>query len=319
MRPDTPLSAVVAAARAGRLVGLVDEHHHLSERVQHGEDLLEVALGGAQPLVAEVLEHHAGDADLARPAHGEVRLAGADAPGQQVAHGQRLGLAAPEQLGVLAQPGLRLLVPADVVQRTARLDELEEPEALLLDQLALRAGQVVAVDLLAVLHRQRHQVAQIDPRQTDGALRQGIRRQLRQRRERWQLACQRLQISVRLVARGQVDLDLGDVRRLDDQPVEVAQVLGDQYDGDVGAQDGRIGGPIEQADDRLRRSPTRAGSPRPAAPRTRRAPPRSRYGGAPGRPSRRARRGGGVRRAGSGRAARGPGGGPWASTSGTVA
>ena len=51
-----PGVAVAAAALAHRLVGLVDEDDHLPEGVQDGEDLLEVALGGAHPLLAEVLE-----------------------------------------------------------------------------------------------------------------------------------------------------------------------------------------------------------------------------------------------------------------------
>ena len=37
---------------AGHLVGLVHEHDDLAEGVEDGEDLLEVPLGGAHPLVA---------------------------------------------------------------------------------------------------------------------------------------------------------------------------------------------------------------------------------------------------------------------------
>ena len=74
--------AVAAFAAARRLVGLVHEHDHLAERTQDGEDLLQVRLGRADPAVAEVLEDHAGDAELARPALHQERLAGADAAGK---------------------------------------------------------------------------------------------------------------------------------------------------------------------------------------------------------------------------------------------
>ena len=66
-RARQPAVAVAALALARRLIGLVDEHDDLADRVQHREDLLEVRLGRADPPIAEVLEDDAGDAELARP------------------------------------------------------------------------------------------------------------------------------------------------------------------------------------------------------------------------------------------------------------
>ena len=130
--------AVAALALARRLIGFVDEHHDLAERAQHREDLLEVRLGRADPAIAEVLEDDARDAELARPALHEERLAGADAAGRSDSpSAARAARPCRSSVGVLAQPGLDRVVPGDVVERERRLDEIEQALALALDQLLL--------------------------------------------------------------------------------------------------------------------------------------------------------------------------------------
>ena len=78
-----------ALALAGGLVGLVHEDDHLPQRVQDGEDLLEVALGRADPAVAEVLELHHRHASLAGETFDQKGLAGADRAAKQVTHRHR--------------------------------------------------------------------------------------------------------------------------------------------------------------------------------------------------------------------------------------
>ena len=82
----------LAVAQGG--VGLVDDDHHRPERPQHGEHLLQVALRLADVLRAEVLQHHAGNADRAGVALGQIGLAGAHGAADQVAHRRRVELAA---------------------------------------------------------------------------------------------------------------------------------------------------------------------------------------------------------------------------------
>ena len=93
------------------------------------------------PAVAEVLEHHARDAKLARPALHDEGLARADAPGDQVPHRQRVQRAPPEQRRVLAQPRLHRLESGDVIERERRLDELEQPLTLALDHVLLDSAE----------------------------------------------------------------------------------------------------------------------------------------------------------------------------------
>ena len=109
--------AIAALALARRLIGLVDEHHHLADRLQHREDLLEVRLGGADPAIAEVLEDDARHAELARPALHEEGLAGADSPGNQIPHRQRVQRALAQQRRIVAQPGLDRVAAGEVIER----------------------------------------------------------------------------------------------------------------------------------------------------------------------------------------------------------
>src|SRR5712691_1760315 len=128
-----PLRAAVAQER----VGLVDDHRHRPHRLEQVEDLLEVSLGHALPLRAEVEELHAGDADLAREAGGEEGLAGPDRPRDQEAHRHHVALARLDCLRRLAQQLLRLPVAGHHVDGVLRLDELEQAVDLRLDDLLL--------------------------------------------------------------------------------------------------------------------------------------------------------------------------------------
>ena len=49
-------AVAVAVAAAEGAIALVDDHDDLADGLDHGEDPLEIALGGADPLRAEVLE-----------------------------------------------------------------------------------------------------------------------------------------------------------------------------------------------------------------------------------------------------------------------
>ena len=170
--------AVAAAALARHLVGLVHEDDDLPEGVEDREDLLEVALGGAHPLLAEVLQLDAGDPDLAGQALDEEGLAGADAAGEQVAHRDRHRAPALEEHRVLAQPGLGLDVAGDVVEGAGGLDELQPARRLLLDELLLHPREVGPGDPLAARERPLHQRADVNAGQADQLLGQDVARHL---------------------------------------------------------------------------------------------------------------------------------------------
>ena len=104
--------AIATLALAGRLIGFVDEDDDLSERVQDGEDLLQVRLGRADPAIAEVLEDDAGMPSS--PAQHCTRkvLPVPMRPADQISHRQRAQRATSQQLGVLAQPALTASCPA---------------------------------------------------------------------------------------------------------------------------------------------------------------------------------------------------------------
>ena len=82
MRPERPESPLPGIALAERLVGFVDEHHAAAERADQPEDLLEIALGGADPAIAEILELDHRHAGFAREAFDQEGLARADRAAQ---------------------------------------------------------------------------------------------------------------------------------------------------------------------------------------------------------------------------------------------
>ena len=148
-RADAGVAALVAIAE--HRVGLVDDHHDRAHRAHHAEHALEVALGLADVLAAEVLEHDRRDADRAGDAGREEALAGADRAAEQIAHRHGVELAALDQLGVVEQALLRGLVADDGVEPPLRLDELEHALRLALDQPLLELAEVVAIEPAAAL------------------------------------------------------------------------------------------------------------------------------------------------------------------------
>ena len=156
-RVDAPGQAAVAVAAltfAGSLIGFVDKDDDLSQRAQDGKDLFQVGFRRAHPAVAKILEYHARDAELARPALHEERLSGADAAADQVAHRQRAQRALAQELRVLAQPRLDGSHAGHVVHRERRFDEVEEALALALDQLFLDLAEPLRRDAFVVAERQ---------------------------------------------------------------------------------------------------------------------------------------------------------------------
>ena len=215
------------------------------------EDLLEVALGGAHPLLAEVLHLDAGDADLPGQALHEVGLAGPDPPGEEVAHRDRLGAAALQQDRVRAQPGLGLVVPRDVVEGARRLQELEAARRLLLDELLLHPREVGPGDPLAAGEGALHQGADRDPREPDQLVREDLALHLGGLLELRDVGDEVLHEGPDVFGRRERDADLGAVGALDQAAVEVGEVLGDEHRGHEGARDLGVRGPLLDLDEGL--------------------------------------------------------------------
>ena len=148
-REDAARRARVSArfAIAERRVGLVDDDDHRPHGPQHGEKLLEVALGLADVLRAEVAQLDAGNADRAGEAFGEVGLAGADGPADQVAHGRGVEPALGQQGRVVDQALLDAVVADEIIQGMRRLDELDQAARLPLDQALLERLEAARVKL----------------------------------------------------------------------------------------------------------------------------------------------------------------------------
>src|SRR6185436_6799965 len=101
------------------------------------EDLLEVAFGRAHPLGAEVLELDGGEAALLGEGLGDEGLAGAHRAGEEHAHRHAGGAPLADALGDQQQVALDLVHAAHHLEAELRLDELDEAEALALEDLAL--------------------------------------------------------------------------------------------------------------------------------------------------------------------------------------
>ena len=126
----------------------------------------------ADVLRPEVLQHHAGRADLAADALGEKRFPGPDRPADQIAHRQAVERSALEQRGVLAQPGLGRFVSDDGVERPLRLDELEQTVALPLDQQLLQLAEHFRVEPSSAFARRLHDDVEVGERDACGQRRQ---------------------------------------------------------------------------------------------------------------------------------------------------
>ena len=245
-RVDAPADAAVVAARvapAQGLVGLVDEDHGAAEGVDQAEDLFEVALGRADPFVAEVLQLHHRHPGLAGDALDEVGLAGADRAAQQVAHRQRLEVAGLPQRDVLADPGFDRVLAVDVVQRALGVDEFDQAAAFVLDQRLLGADQVgVGQRLVEVVARFQRR---LDRAERGPGERGGRHRQIGEGARRARIALgQHVERGAHLGGVRQRHARARGARVGDQQGVEVGEIGGDQEGGEVVFGQRRIAGPI---------------------------------------------------------------------------
>src|SRR5690606_32278225 len=129
--------AVALAVAPEAAIALVDDDDDLAHRLDDREDALEVRLRRADPLAPEVLELDRGEARLLHEGLGDERLAGPHRPGDQDAHRRAGAVALAHVLGDLEQLLLHLVDAADHREVVIGLDELDEAEALALDDLPL--------------------------------------------------------------------------------------------------------------------------------------------------------------------------------------
>src|SRR6185369_1402020 len=134
-RRRSPVAVTLLVAE--RAVALVDDDDHLTERLHDRQDLLEVALGRADPLAAEVLELDRREPGFFDERFGHEGFARPHRTGEKDSHGAPV---APSLANVFRDELkllLRLLDAAHDGEIVPRLDEFDEPEALPLDDLAL--------------------------------------------------------------------------------------------------------------------------------------------------------------------------------------
>ena len=241
-------AVALGAPVAERGVGLVDHDGDGVHRAQEREDLLEVPLGHALPLRAEVLELDHRDPDLARKGRDQERLAGPDRARDEVPHRHHVRPSGLDGLGGGAEVGLGLVVPGHEVERVVGLDELEEPVRLGLDELLLLVRQRLEREPALVLEHVGEDRAELDVPEPGRVLRQREVGDVRERVEPGAPVAGRFQKPpgerLALVEVGEVDLELGVVRALDKGAREVVEVLGDQDEGKIGPEEERVVGPL---------------------------------------------------------------------------
>gem|GEM_PF-6765142 len=164
---------------AYRGIGLIDNHRHRTELAQNGENSLDVRFGLPHVLASEVADGDAGDSDRARITSGKKGFPDTDRAADQIAHGNRVELALPNQLRVVRQAGLGRRVPGHHLQGMARLNEFDQAGALRLDQVFLQIGNAPIPggiqwlrpgwlgngSLLRLFRQQAHQVVEVGQRQ----------------------------------------------------------------------------------------------------------------------------------------------------------
>ena len=129
--------AWASGAHAAELgVGLVDEDHHLVQRLQHAPQPLEDHVGLAEPLAADVLQHQHRHVQFGGHGLEDERLAAADRPGHAGPGQAPLPAGAETRDQFLAEELLQLREADHVVERVGRLLELDDVLAELgLDEL----------------------------------------------------------------------------------------------------------------------------------------------------------------------------------------
>src|SRR5262245_15650380 len=109
--------------------------------MQNGEYLLEIRFRRSKPAISDILDYHTRHTQLAGPTLHDKRLAGPDAPRNEVSHGKRIDQTATQEFGVFTQPGLDGLVPRNLIEREWGFEKLQQTLTLALDQLFLHPHQ----------------------------------------------------------------------------------------------------------------------------------------------------------------------------------
>ena len=106
------------------------------------QDAVEVALGGADPLRSEVLELDGGKPALFGKRFRDERLSGAHRPGEEHSHRATVSATFADVLGDVEQLSFDLVEASHHLEAMGGPHELDEAEALALDDLVLDARQV---------------------------------------------------------------------------------------------------------------------------------------------------------------------------------
>src|SRR5689334_314283 len=122
---------------AERTVTFVDDHHHLTNRANDVQDLLEIAFSRAHPLRAEVFQLDRRQATLFRKRLGHESLSGAHWTSEQNSHRHTAGAPFANTVGDNEQVFLDFVHASDNFKPVRRLDKLDQAKTLALEYLAL--------------------------------------------------------------------------------------------------------------------------------------------------------------------------------------
>ena len=249
-REDPARGARVAAglALAERGVGLVDDDHDRAHRPQDREDLLEVGLGLADVLRPEVPQLHARDAHRPGEALGQVGLARADRPADQVAHRCGVEPTLEQRAASSSRRCLTASLPTKSSSRCGGSTNSTSPRAWRSISPFLSVLSPWASSFLperAAADEQPVQVDEVQAARQLGQLRRG------EVGEVAGLAVARVEGRGESLARrgvGHRDRQGGDVRAGDQPLVDLREVVAEQAEGDIVPLDVGVLRPGEQAD-----------------------------------------------------------------------
>ena len=201
--------------------------------MEQPEDLLEIALGAADPAVAEIFHLHDRDSRLASEALDEVGLARADRTAEQVTHRHRPEIALPPERDVLTHPGFHRLAAVDIVESSGRLEELDEILRIFFDERLFQIRKIVLEQgrlFILTLFQERLDRADRRPRET-GRGELGLPREIREsgRVDLFKKA----EGSVQLARARHRDLDLGGALVLGKEVIEIIEVLSEEQHREI--------------------------------------------------------------------------------------
>ena len=133
-RRRSPIAVAAAFTVAKASVALVDDQRDGAHGTNRGQHTFQIGLGRAHPLGTEILQRQPREARFLQKSTNDERLARTHRTDGQQAHGRQTAVTGLDDLGDGHQLVLDVVVATNGIQTMARVHELDQTRAFLLDE-----------------------------------------------------------------------------------------------------------------------------------------------------------------------------------------